>query len=179
MESNFLKWDYLPILIYRYGFMIGTVYGSLENPKLTFSNNVKLRAGINKISLLSTAVGLPVSSVLAFLTRFYGLWMLIRVKKVILISYWIDFRMLVCILRHGTRGFLGRSHWRVSMRGQETWQRKSGLTRFGFMIFSVAKHTRSPYKSSKGNKHLFKECTIISSLLTSALQALINKIHNT
>ncbi|KAH9801352.1 Beta-galactosidase 12 [Citrus sinensis] len=37
----------------------GTVYGSLENPKLTFSKNVKLRAGVNKISLLSTSVGLP------------------------------------------------------------------------------------------------------------------------
>ncbi|KAL6974535.1 hypothetical protein U1Q18_028720 [Sarracenia purpurea var. burkii] len=39
--------------------MAGTVYGTLENPKLSFSNNVKLRAGINKISLLSVAVGLP------------------------------------------------------------------------------------------------------------------------
>ncbi|XP_022754889.1 beta-galactosidase-like [Durio zibethinus] len=41
------------------GQLSGTVYGVLENPKLTFSNNVKLRAGINKISLLSVAVGLP------------------------------------------------------------------------------------------------------------------------
>jgi beta-galactosidase len=38
------------------------VYGSLEFPKLTFSKNVKLRVGNNKISLLSVAVGLPVSS---------------------------------------------------------------------------------------------------------------------
>ncbi|CAL5326975.1 unnamed protein product [Camellia sinensis] len=37
----------------------GTVYGLLENPKLTYSSTVKLRAGINKISLLSVAVGLP------------------------------------------------------------------------------------------------------------------------
>ena len=50
--------------------MTGTVYGALENPKLTFSSNVNLRAGINKISLLSAAVGLPVSSVLVFMTRF-------------------------------------------------------------------------------------------------------------
>lgn len=40
----------------------GSVYGSLEFPKLTFSKNVKLRVGNNKISLLSVAVGLPVSS---------------------------------------------------------------------------------------------------------------------
>ncbi|XP_020224994.1 beta-galactosidase 1 [Cajanus cajan] len=37
----------------------GTVYGSLESPKLTFSESVRLRAGVNKISLLSVAVGLP------------------------------------------------------------------------------------------------------------------------
>ncbi|KAI8553532.1 hypothetical protein RHMOL_Rhmol05G0023700 [Rhododendron molle] len=41
------------------GQLSGSSYGALENPKLTFSNNVKLRAGINKISLLSVAVGLP------------------------------------------------------------------------------------------------------------------------
>jgi hypothetical protein len=39
----------------------GTVYGGLDNPKLTFSNSVNLKAGNNKISLLSVAVGLPVS----------------------------------------------------------------------------------------------------------------------
>lgn len=37
----------------------GTVYGGLENPKLTFNDNLKLNAGINKLSLLSIAVGLP------------------------------------------------------------------------------------------------------------------------
>ncbi|CAA7402940.1 unnamed protein product [Spirodela intermedia] len=37
----------------------GTVYGSIESPKLTFSRGVKLWAGSNKISILSVAVGLP------------------------------------------------------------------------------------------------------------------------
>ncbi|KAI5664695.1 hypothetical protein M9H77_24018 [Catharanthus roseus] len=37
----------------------GTVYGELDNTKLTYSQNVKLRPGSNKISLLSVAVGLP------------------------------------------------------------------------------------------------------------------------
>ncbi|XP_073008003.1 beta-galactosidase 2-like [Typha latifolia] len=37
----------------------GTVYGSIENPKLTYSGNVKLRAGSNTISILSVSVGLP------------------------------------------------------------------------------------------------------------------------
>ncbi|XP_061371069.1 beta-galactosidase 1-like isoform X3 [Gastrolobium bilobum] len=41
------------------GQLSGTIYGSLEFPKLTFSKSVKLRAGVNKISLLSVAVGLP------------------------------------------------------------------------------------------------------------------------
>ncbi|CAL9057186.1 beta-galactosidase 2-like isoform X1 [Musa acuminata AAA Group] len=37
----------------------GTVYGSLDNPKLTYAGNVKLRAGSNTISILSVSVGLP------------------------------------------------------------------------------------------------------------------------
>ncbi|KAF9592378.1 hypothetical protein IFM89_014548, partial [Coptis chinensis] len=37
-------------------FLAGTVYGSLENHKLTFISSVKLIAGINKISLLSIVV---------------------------------------------------------------------------------------------------------------------------
>ncbi|KAL5698727.1 Beta-galactosidase 1 [Ranunculus cassubicifolius] len=41
------------------GQLSGTAYGHLENPKLTFNGKVRLRAGINKISLLSIAVGLP------------------------------------------------------------------------------------------------------------------------
>ncbi|KAK7271965.1 hypothetical protein RJT34_28273 [Clitoria ternatea] len=41
------------------GQLSGTSYGSLEFPKLTFRESVKLRAGVNKISLLSVAVGLP------------------------------------------------------------------------------------------------------------------------
>ena len=39
--------------------MAGTVYGELSNPKVTFSDNVKLTVGTNKISLLSVAMGLP------------------------------------------------------------------------------------------------------------------------
>lgn len=41
--------------------LIGSVYGSLDNPKLSYSGNVKMGVGVNKISLLSVAVGLPVS----------------------------------------------------------------------------------------------------------------------
>ncbi|GAA0145200.1 galactosidase [Lithospermum erythrorhizon] len=41
------------------GQLSGTSYGSLENPKITFSRGVNLRAGINKIAFLSIAVGLP------------------------------------------------------------------------------------------------------------------------
>ncbi|GMH13724.1 hypothetical protein Nepgr_015565 [Nepenthes gracilis] len=40
------------------GLQAGIIYGSLGNPKLTFQDNVRLRPGINKISLLSVAVGL-------------------------------------------------------------------------------------------------------------------------
>ncbi|KAK5817213.1 beta-galactosidase-like [Gossypium arboreum] len=68
-NEGFLKGGQGPILtvwsaghalhVFINGQLSGTVYGGLDNPKLTFSNNVKLRAGINRISLLSVAVGLP------------------------------------------------------------------------------------------------------------------------
>ncbi|KAG8367244.1 hypothetical protein BUALT_Bualt16G0052400 [Buddleja alternifolia] len=38
----------------------GTVYGNVDNPEVTYNGYVKLRAGINKISLLSVAVGLRI-----------------------------------------------------------------------------------------------------------------------
>ncbi|AQK59758.1 Beta-galactosidase [Zea mays] len=37
----------------------GSVYGGYDNPKLTFSGYVKMWQGSNKISILSSAVGLP------------------------------------------------------------------------------------------------------------------------
>ncbi|PSS20808.1 Beta-galactosidase [Actinidia chinensis var. chinensis] len=68
-DEGFLQTARYPVLIvmsaghalhvFINGKLSGTVYGGLDNPKLTFSDNVKLRAGINKISLLSIAVGLP------------------------------------------------------------------------------------------------------------------------
>ncbi|XVE97989.1 hypothetical protein REPUB_Repub03eG0066600 [Reevesia pubescens] len=68
-NEGFLKSEQDPLLtiwsaghalhVFINGQLSGTAYGGLDNPKLTFSNNVKLRAGINKISLLSVAVGLP------------------------------------------------------------------------------------------------------------------------
>lgn len=59
-----ITFDALTLLMH---FLAGTAYGSLENPKLTFSQGVNLRAGINKISLLSIAVGLQVRPVLFLL----------------------------------------------------------------------------------------------------------------
>ncbi|XP_062157435.1 beta-galactosidase 1 [Alnus glutinosa] len=71
IEANeeFLKSGKYPVLsvlsaghalhVFVNGQLSGTAYGSLEFPKLTFSEGVKLTAGINKISLLSIAVGLP------------------------------------------------------------------------------------------------------------------------
>ncbi|ONK81106.1 uncharacterized protein A4U43_C01F25370 [Asparagus officinalis] len=49
--------------VYQSGFShalkVWTACGSLENPKLTYTGDVKLRSGSNKISLLSASVGLP------------------------------------------------------------------------------------------------------------------------
>ncbi|KAL0338957.1 UNVERIFIED_CONTAM: Beta-galactosidase [Sesamum angustifolium] len=47
------------LLVFINGLLSGTMYGSLDSTKLTYGGNVDLRAGINKISLLSVAVGLP------------------------------------------------------------------------------------------------------------------------
>nr|ACC78255.1 beta-galactosidase [Carica papaya] len=68
-DEAFLKNGQDPILtvmsaghalhVFVNGQLSGTVYGQLENPKLAFSGKVKLRAGVNKVSLLSIAVGLP------------------------------------------------------------------------------------------------------------------------
>ncbi|KAG7984075.1 hypothetical protein I3843_04G138800 [Carya illinoinensis] len=68
-DEGFLKNGQSPILtIFSAGHALhvfvndqlsGNVYGGLENPKLTFSDSVNLRVGINQISLLSVAVGLP------------------------------------------------------------------------------------------------------------------------
>ncbi|KAI4380364.1 hypothetical protein MLD38_006562 [Melastoma candidum] len=41
------------------GQLSGTVYGGLDDPRLTFSDTIRLRAGTNKLSLLSVSVGLP------------------------------------------------------------------------------------------------------------------------
>ncbi|KAK9099276.1 hypothetical protein Syun_026321 [Stephania yunnanensis] len=42
------------------GRLAGTAYGNIDNPKITFNGNVKLNAGLNKISILSISVGLPI-----------------------------------------------------------------------------------------------------------------------
>ncbi|KAK4756926.1 hypothetical protein SAY87_007053 [Trapa incisa] len=68
-NEEFLKTGEYPLLIiwsaghalhvFLNGRLVGTVYGSQKNPKLTYTGNLNLRAGINKLSLLSVSVGLP------------------------------------------------------------------------------------------------------------------------
>ncbi|KAH6779078.1 beta galactosidase 1 [Perilla frutescens var. hirtella] len=68
-NEGFLKGGQGPLLtvmsaghalhVFVNGKLAGTVYGGLENPKLTYSSSVNMRAGVNKISLLSVSVGLP------------------------------------------------------------------------------------------------------------------------
>ncbi|XP_038695928.1 beta-galactosidase-like [Tripterygium wilfordii] len=68
-DEGFLKNGQNPLLtifsaghalhIFVNGQLSGTAYGALDSPKVTFNDNVKLNAGINKLSFLSAAVGLP------------------------------------------------------------------------------------------------------------------------
>ncbi|XP_022966884.1 beta-galactosidase-like [Cucurbita maxima] len=67
-NEGFLKSGQWPLLtifsaghalhVFINGQLSGTVYGSLDHPKLTFSKYVNLRPGVNKLSMLSVAVGL-------------------------------------------------------------------------------------------------------------------------
>ncbi|KAK4483659.1 hypothetical protein RD792_010860 [Penstemon davidsonii] len=59
------KWPLLTVMsaghvlhVFINGQLSGTVYGSLENTRLTFNGYVNLKAGVNNIALLSSAVGL-------------------------------------------------------------------------------------------------------------------------
>ncbi|PRQ46838.1 Beta-galactosidase [Rosa chinensis] len=68
-NEEFLKNGSYPLLtidsaghalhVFINGQLSGTVYARLASPKLRFNDTVKLRAGINKLALLSIAVGLP------------------------------------------------------------------------------------------------------------------------
>ncbi|KAG8367243.1 hypothetical protein BUALT_Bualt16G0052300 [Buddleja alternifolia] len=68
-NEGFLKSGKLPLLtvmsaghalhVFVNGKLSGTVYGSLDNPRLTYRGYLNLRVGINKIALLSVSVGLP------------------------------------------------------------------------------------------------------------------------
>ncbi|OAY71852.1 Beta-galactosidase 2 [Ananas comosus] len=68
-DEQFLKNGQYPVLtvmsaghslhVFINGQLAGTVYGSIDNPKLTYTGNVKLWAGSNTISILSVSVGLP------------------------------------------------------------------------------------------------------------------------
>ncbi|XP_050937298.1 beta-galactosidase-like [Cucumis melo] len=67
--EGFLKTGRWPLLtvdsaghvlhVFINGQLSGSVYGSLEDPRITFSKYVNLKEGVNKLSMLSVTVGLP------------------------------------------------------------------------------------------------------------------------
>uniref|UniRef100_A0A0A0M1Y4 Beta-galactosidase n=1 Tax=Cucumis sativus TaxID=3659 RepID=A0A0A0M1Y4_CUCSA len=67
--EGFLKSGQWPLLtvnsaghilhVFINGQLSGSVYGSLEDPRITFSKYVNLKQGVNKLSMLSVTVGLP------------------------------------------------------------------------------------------------------------------------
>ena len=48
----------------------GSAHGTRQNKRFTYSGEVNLRAGSNRIALLSVAMGLPVRSLNAFLSLY-------------------------------------------------------------------------------------------------------------
>ena len=111
---------------------LGSVYGSLEKPQLSFSQKVPIRVGINKISLLSVAVGLAVSfTFLKFyhtkLCKYFYHTKLCNYLQALLAHLFVHlmnvlnpFRIMGCTLRHITKGFLGRLHSRALVARTQT-----------------------------------------------------------
>lgn len=67
-------------MILFYTEITGSAFGTRENRRFTFSGPANLRAGINKIALLSIAIGLPVS-LLNFCTTEFKCSNLLFVKE--------------------------------------------------------------------------------------------------
>nr|GMC61510.1 beta-galactosidase-like [Ipomoea batatas] len=89
------------LCVFVNGQLVGTAYGTLADPRLTFSKGVKLKAGVNKISLLSATVGLP------NVGTHYEQW-----------NYGIHAPVTLSGLNEGTRD-LSKQKWsyRVGMKG--------------------------------------------------------------
>ncbi|KAG1334098.1 Beta-galactosidase 5 [Cocos nucifera] len=78
--EGFLRGGQLPVLtvqsaghalhVFINGQLSGSAYGTREDRRITYTGNINLRAGSNKIALLSVAVGLPVSYFTGFSISF-------------------------------------------------------------------------------------------------------------
>ena len=78
---------------------VGSAYGTREDRRIKYNGNANLRAGTNKIALLSVACGLPVCP---FITFTFNLHLLILKPSIWLFRSLSWYRMLECIMRHGT-----------------------------------------------------------------------------
>lgn len=125
-------------------YLSGTVYGSQKNPKLTYSGSLKLKAGINKLSLLSAAVGLPVG--VCYYRVTFSSWL--RLVMLLLTNYDVSFRMLESTTRGGTWGFSARWLWRASILGCGTCRHGSGPTRFVAPLFAPSPSKKCIHVSS-------------------------------
>lgn len=108
----------------------GSAFGTSEDRSCTFNGPVNLRAGTNKIALLSVAVGLPVSNLLlnSNLDLIIPLYLAVC-------SYIDNFgssfypRMLDSILKHGKLGSQEFCFMDLTM-DRRIWHGRNGHTRF-------------------------------------------------
>lgn len=63
--------------------MVGSSFGTHDNSKFTFTGRINLQAGVNKVSLLSIAGGLPVS----FPAPIYHFQTLIKSLRIVCLIY--------------------------------------------------------------------------------------------
>lgn len=86
--------------------MTGSAYGTREDRRVTYTGNVNLRAGSNRIALLSVAIGLPVGSSLRIVINLKVAPLL---KYTWILDYWVSLvvcRTLGSIMSYGTQVFL-------------------------------------------------------------------------
>lgn len=74
----------------------GTAHGSMENPRLTFSNTVKLTAGVNKIALLSSTVGLQVDFITILFQSLFLHFICQKYDSILFSECWDTLREMEC-----------------------------------------------------------------------------------
>lgn len=122
---------------------IGSAFGTRENRRITYKEKVNLRPGNNKISLLSVAMGLPVS--------FFSISHVNSTLKLHLINsvFFFTWRISEDIMKLGKLVSWVQWHCMVLTRGSKICHGLNGPTRCGYFFFIAKRFLFGP-KTSRG-----------------------------